>query len=256
MPCFEQRAGYDRRRQRLSRFLILKTGRTVSSLLASGEDFEHWIARESRVALSDFDTLEVFSNEFPASLKAYAGVIITGSPAFVTDREDWSVVTESLVSAALEQEIPTLGICYGHQLLAQCRGGVVDFHPDGREIGSVEISLTNAARNDALFSAMPETFVAQVSHLQSVARLPGDAVLLAGNDFEPNHAFRIGSCAWGIQFHPEFSADVVAAYIRERRREIKNEGLCAEELLQQVRDTPQASKILPRFIEIAIAGVS
>ncbi|RYF49524.1 MAG: glutamine amidotransferase, partial [Comamonadaceae bacterium] len=62
---------------------------------------------------------------------AVAGAIITGSWNMVTDREDWSELTAAWVREAFAGDVPLLGICYGHQLMAHALGGVVDYHPQG-----------------------------------------------------------------------------------------------------------------------------
>jgi GMP synthase (glutamine-hydrolysing) len=193
---------------------IFKAGSTFPSLAAELGDFEDWIAR--RLAPSVARPLRVVDPRCdalpdPASL---AGVIITGSHAMVSDREPWSEACAAWLAAAVPAGLPVLGICYGHQLLAHALGGEVGYHPGGLEIGTVEVETTPAAADDALFAALPPRFPAQVVHRQSVLRLPPGAVCLARNAFEPHHAFRIHR-AWGVQFHPEFSAEAMAGYLAQ-----------------------------------------
>ena len=140
-----------------------------------------------------------------------------------------------------------MGVCYGHQLLAWAFGGVVGFHPGGREIGTIDLELTSEAASDVLFAKMPKQFSAQASHQQSVLSLPDGAVLLAKNSFDAHHAFRLGSSTWGVQFHPEFSAHVMSTYISERRDDITREGLDVEELLARVEATPVSASLLQQF---------
>jgi GMP synthase (glutamine-hydrolysing) len=146
-----------------------------------------------------------------------------------------------------QQQKPILGVCYGHQLLAWAFGGVVGFHPNGREIGTIDIELTLEAASDVLFAKMPKQFSAQASHQQSVLSLPDGAVLLAKNSFDAHHAFRLGSSTWGVQFHPEFSAHVMSTYICERRDDIAREGFNVEELLARVDSTPVSASLLQQF---------
>ena len=114
--------------------------------------------------------------------------------------------------------------------------------------------LQPRADSDALFMQMPGDFKAQASHLQSVLSLPNEAVLLAQNEFEPNHAFRLGDSTWGVQFHPEFDARVMKAYISERKDDIEAEGLDAGLLLRAVSDTPISASLLHRFIALTDVG--
>jgi len=234
----------------LDKILILKTGTTVSSLRTAGEDFEHWFVEGSGLTSEQYDVIEVFEGASLPELSNYQGVIVTGSPAFVTDREPWSEDCAEFIRRTVETSIPLLGVCYGHQLLAHALGGVVYFHPQGREIGSVEVCLNEAGKSDVLLGGLPSQFAAQVSHSQTVITLPENAILLAGNQFEPHHAFRIGNNAWGLQFHPEFSERVIKAYINERRDDLLREHLVPEQLLSAVRPSPHAAGLLQRFARL------
>jgi GMP synthase (glutamine-hydrolysing) len=236
----------------MSKLLILKTGNTVSSLLQRAEDFENWFVAGSGLNRQDFDVVEVFAGARLPAISSYRGIIVTGSPAFVTDRERWSEDSAEFLRLAMAENIPLLGVCYGHQLLAHALGGEVDFHPRGREIGTVEIQLHDAGRKDPLMASLPASFTAQVSHSQTVVKLPDNAVLLAGNEFERHQAFRVGSSTWGLQFHPEFSERIVKAYIFERRKLLADEGLDPEQLLKRVRPSPHAASLLQRFAYLAL----
>ncbi len=227
--------------------LIIKTGNTIASLRDQGLDFEDWFIAGSGLPASDFVVRSLFLGEPLPDLQSTAGILITGSPAYVTDLEPWNETAAAYLREAHEREIPILGVCYGHQLLAWAFGGEVGFHPSGREIGTVPMHLTAAAEQDALLGTLPEKFRAQVSHQQSVLRLPEGAVLLAHNDFEPHHAFRIGNWTWGIQFHPEFSEQITAAYIRERAEDLKAEGLDTDRLLAEVAESPEAATLTRHF---------
>src|SRR5690625_6734079 len=79
-----------------------------------------------------------------------------------------------------------LGVCYGHQLMAAAFGGHVDFHPEGRESGTLAVRLTETGRADALLGTLPERFYAHLTHAQSVLEAPSDAQVLAFNDHDAN----------------------------------------------------------------------
>lgn len=132
-----------------------------------------------------------------------AGVVITGSRSMVTDNLPWSVNLEEWIPSLLEVGTPFFGICYGHQLLARAAGGRAGFHPQGREIGTLSVHLLPDCSGDPLFGSLPQSFLVHATHLQTVLTLPKGATRLAANAHEPNHAFRIGNWAWGVQFHPE-----------------------------------------------------
>jgi GMP synthase (glutamine-hydrolysing) len=144
------------------------------------------------------------------------------------------------IPSLIEANIPFLGICYGHQLLAHALGGRVGFHPGGKEVGTVDVHLLPESLTDPLFGSLPSPF-------QTVLSLPKGAVRLAWNSFEPNHAFRIGSCAWGVQFHPEYDKNIMESYVVEQAKELEAAGRDVAELLRTIRDTPVAVSILSRF---------
>ncbi len=232
------------------KILIIKTGTTIDGLLDEGEDFEDWFVRGCGPDPSRFICSAVDKGEpLPAS-EGIAAAIVTGSPAFLTDLAPWNELAADYLRLLHSQEKPILGVCYGHQLLAWAFGGEVGFHPGGREIGTVDISLTQRSEDDLLFANSPREFRAQASHLQTVIKLPDEAILLAKNDFEAHHGFRLGRTTWGVQFHPEFGAHVMRSYIRERKSEIAEEGMDAQDLLLDVEDTPVSAALLQRFVEI------
>jgi GMP synthase (glutamine-hydrolysing) len=230
-----------------NKILIIKTGNTIPSLLGENEDFEDWFIRGSGLDSSRFICCAVDKGEALPALEDVAAAIVTGSPAYVTDLAPWNEIAADYLRLLHARQKPILGVCYGHQLLAWAFGGEVGFHPGGREIGTVDVELTQVAASDVLFAEMPTQFSVQASHLQSVLSLPNEVVLLARNSFDAHHVFRLGSSTWGVQFHPEFSAHVMSTYIRERSADIVREGLNVEELLARVDATPVSASLLRRF---------
>lgn len=240
----------------MNKILIIKTGHTVQPLLERSVDFEDWIIEGTGLDSGQFLVISVFQGEQLPPLESVSGIIVTGSPEYVTDRANWSEITGNYLKRGVEAELPILAICYGHQLLAHCLGGQVGFHLGGREIGTVAIDLSAEGKKDTLLGQLPDTFLAQVSHQQSVIALPADAVNLAANSFEPHHAFRIGECAWGLQFHPEFSAETIRTYIQVRQQALEKEGIEPEQLLKQVSATPESASVLRGFAEFVFSNIS
>jgi GMP synthase (glutamine-hydrolysing) len=199
--------------------------------------------------------VRAFDGERLPDPRRFSGVVITGSSAMVTDREAWSEGIVSWLPSALEAGTPLLGICYGHQLLALAVGGSVGPNPLGGEMGTVEVRLTEPATRDLLFSGIPPVIHVHASHFQSVLTPPKDAVLLASSDRDPHFAFAYGDRAWGIQFHPEFDADITSAYIDQYGDKLRGAGLDPALLLKTVRDTPYGRDVLQRFREIAQGNV-
>jgi len=143
-----------------------------------------------------------------------------------------------------------LGICYGHQLIAEALGGEAGDNPSGREFGSVELTLTPATAEDPLFGPLANGSAVYVCHKQSALRLPPDALLLASSRLEPHHAFRFGECIWGVQFHPEFDAAAAVEYIGRFRKDLEQEGQDPDKLIAACAPTSPGSGILARFGEL------
>ena len=151
------------------------------------------------------------------------------------------------VAALIAARVPFLGICYGHQLLGRAAGGEVGYHPRGREVGTVSIELTPEGQRDPLFKGIPARFVAHATHAQSLLRLPDGAVHLAFNGFESHHAFRVGESAWGVQFHPEYTREIMQTYVSDEIAGLEAAGEDAGALREVVSDAPFAGRVLTNF---------
>ena len=230
--------------------LIVKSGRTLPELARRRGDYEDWIAAGMGLDPARLRIAHVYENAPLPEPDAFAGVVVTGSSAMVSHREPWSERTADWLAGAVRAGTPVLGICYGHQLLAHGLGGRVGQNPRGREIGTVEVRLSRAARGDPLFEQLPERLRVQATHVEAVLELPVGARLLASNGGDPHQAFAVGDSAWGVQFHPEFDADVVRAYLTARRDLLLAEGLDPEALRRGASDSPHGAALLRRFARL------
>lgn len=239
----------------MKKIFIFKTGETFAECKTQFGDFDEWIKNAIQLPTDvvEIVSIDVLAGEPLPQFKECLAVIITGSHAMVSERLDWSVEIETWLQQSVPHAVPVLGICYGHQLIAQAFGGKVDFHPQGIEVGTVEIECNRInAAEDALFATKPRCFFGQVTHSQSVIQLPANAVNLACNSHEPNQAYRIGDRIWGVQFHPEFPQEVMPAYINNQIQAIDDAGLDKQTLLEQVRSTPEATALLQQFVDFAV----
>jgi len=128
----------------------------------------------------------------------FDGIIISGSQSSVYHDAPWMVDLAAWVRGAIEAELPVLGVCWGHQLLAQVLGGTVEDRGE-YELGYVEIEQV---QTDPLFDGVPDPFVAFATHSDEVVMLPDDVAVLARNA-AGIQAFRKGD-TYGVQFHPEY----------------------------------------------------
>ena len=195
----------------MKKIYIIKAGTTFENIIEKYGDFEDWILKYIDDCVTQI--IDIQNDEELPSFEDCDGVIVTGSHAMVTQEHPWSLKIEEFIKELVKLEIPLLGICYGHQLLAKSLGGKAGYHPKGMELGTVDISVSDEAKNDDIFKHLPQMFDVHVVHAQSALSLPLGAVLLASNKYEKNHAFRIKSNAWGVQFHPEYDKEIMKAYI-------------------------------------------
>jgi GMP synthase (glutamine-hydrolysing) len=154
---------------------------------------------------ADLDVYKVSEGHLPPSFSTatwpYDAVVVSGSQTSVYDDRDWIHETTEWFRRAHAADVPTLGVCWGHQFVAQALGGrVVD-------MGEYELGYHPIRRvgEDPLFEGLPETFTSFETHSDRVAELPPGATVLARNG-EGLQAFRTGS-AWGVQFHPEYDRE-------------------------------------------------
>lgn len=183
----------------------------------------------------------------PTSL---AGLVVTGSPHSVTDREPWVLSGESYLAGAVKAGVPVLGVCFGHQMLAQALGGRVARNPRGREIGTVELAL---CADDPLFRDAERPFRVNMSHLDTVVEPPPGAEILGSTALDACAALRFGERAWGVQFHPEFDREIVGHYAMTRADAVREEGLDPEAIAASAADAPTGARVLLRFVDLLIS---
>lgn len=159
----------------------------------------------------------------PADLAGYAALVVLGGgqdaypdPAGRPGAA-WFPAEVSLLRAAVRDRVPTLAVCLGAQLLATAHGGRVAPAPAGPEVGPALVARRDLAAADPLFARVPFTPDVFQWHSDEVTELPPGAVLLAASPRYPHQAFRIGSAAWGLQFHPEADLAMVTGWAARNR---------------------------------------
>ena len=164
----------------------------------------------------------------PEDLRDHDGLLVLGGSMGADDdlSHDWLGATKDLVRVAARDDVPTLGICLGHQLAAVALGGQVEANDHGRQFGVLPVGWTPAAADDALLGSRP----ARVIHWNNdvVTGLPGDAVALAHAPDGTVQAARFASCVWGVQAHPEVDEAIVERWAADERDEIGAERVDRE----------------------------
>ena len=253
----------------MKKLLIIKTGETFPKIKEQYGDFDEMVRIAAGLKSEEVEVAPVYKGmDVLPGLENIGAIVLTGSHAMVTEREAWSEQLKAWLREIADLQIPTLGICYGHQLLAEAFGGVVDYHLKGIEIGTTTISLTDQGRDDDLFGFLSPVLyssldgnnqggnqmlfgvLGHVTHSQTIKKLPHRAVVLANNDFERHQAFKLNHM-YGVQFHPEFTADVIHAYIDEQRKYLEQAGFDIVKLHKSVIENDFGKQILQWFIWLA-----
>jgi GMP synthase (glutamine-hydrolysing) len=147
--------------------------------------------------------------------------------------------------------VPVFASCFGFQAIGRALGGRVIHDKSLAEVGTHEVRLTAEGRADPLFAELGERFDAQMGHTDHVVELPPGAVRLA---FTPraNQAFKLaGLPVYCTQFHAELARDDLVDRVRQYPEYIRDTtGITVEEFCASLRETPQVTSLLRRFVEL------
>lgn len=181
-----------------------------------------------------------------------AALIVLGGAMGANDEDRFPFLGDlkDLIRTVVTARIPYLGICLGGQLLAAALGAAV---VSGRweELGTSTVRLTEGGRADRLFREIPESFSTFQWHHDSFD-LPGAGVLLATSPACPHQAFRVGSCAWGVQFHPEVTEKIIRDWCAwDSATPAKTEELVAAFSREATEYGTTARRLLQNFLQIA-----
>lgn len=186
---------------------ILQTGRSPEQLVSEfgeyGEMFQTMLANRG----FDFQTYDVIESEFPKTIDECDGWIITGSKFGAYEDHPWIPPLESLVRELHAAKRPLIGVCFGHQIIAQALGGTVEKYAGGWSVGRVEYTTSDGG-SLPLFAW----------HQDQVITPPMGAVTVSSTDFCKHAAMTIGDHIYTIQPHPEFDAGFVKGLAETRAK--------------------------------------
>ncbi len=214
-------------------------------------------ARASGLGLEDFGHVNLVDGVPTRSdLAGFGALMVGGAGHFsLTDRSEafYEPILE-LLRTVVDEGFPTFASCFGYQLLVHALGGSVESDPDGSEVGSFQLRLTDAGREDELFGALPYEFTVQLGHTDRATVMPPGVPNLAASERSPFQALRIpGRPIWATQFHPELDQktnhDRYLAYIDRYDPRRKGEKASGFSSLPSV----EASTLLPGFLK-AVGG--
>jgi GMP synthase-like glutamine amidotransferase len=244
----------------MKKILVVQSRRTPKKIEAEMGRFERAVDGEAELGFVSSVDMSQSWNKPEKIVTGYDAVFFGGSSDFFFDggrelenpeRAGTFEVLERvrpLIAHLLENQIPTLGICLGHQLVSEAFGGKVTHDHQQRKMGTYPVFRTAAGKNDRFFSQLADTFPAQYAHRDSVTSLPMEATLLADGPACKFSALRFGEAFYTMQFHPELTAGDLAENA-EAITEYLKEGQTIEDVIEE---SPVASSIIPTFLRRVI----
>lgn len=166
-----------------------------------------------------FQTYQAISGEYPKDSNKCDAFLITGSKASAYDKEPWIKQLEDYIKTLAEQQKKLIGICFGHQLIAQALGGKVEKSNKGWGVG---VMASEILMNKPWMQPAQQQFSLLVSHQDQVIELPDGAERIACSDFCINSSYQVSNHILTFQGHPEFTVGY-AQQSMDNRREIIGE---------------------------------
>ena len=164
----------------------------------------------------------------------------------------WYESLMAYIQKAIDNNIPVLGICFGHQLLGRLYGARIVCDPAQKELGSIAIRLNEEGQQDALFKGATDPLYSIAGHNDSVVNLPPRLHVLASSDACPIQAFKVnGHSVWGLQFHPELTEQDFKARVEYYKDHYVSKGDAFESIVQRGTIPTNDHVILKNFYAVA-----
>lgn len=223
---------------------ILQTGHMVDEIKATDGDYSDMFARLFQGRDFTYDVYNVVDVAFPAGPEAADGWLITGSKHGAYEDHPWIPPLEDLIRAIHGTDRPMVGICFGHQIIAQALGGRVEKFDGGWSVGRRDYRIGDT------------TLHLNAWHQDQVVALPPGATVLGHNDFCTNAVLAFGPRTLSVQPHPEFGVSVVQGLIEHRAGTVPAPLVeAAREGLSHPTDNPAVADWLADVLEGADATV-
>lgn len=186
---------------------ILQTGYPPENTIPTHGNYADAFARLLGGHGFEFSSWAALEGELPPSIRSADGWLITGSKFGAHEDLPWIAPLENFLRDAYSNDIPIVGICFGHQILAQALGGKVQKYSGGWSVGRVEYRL------DGLSDSLP----LYAWHQDQVVELPPDAEVSGSTDFCQYAALTYGKKAYTVQPHPEFTEHYIKDLLDARK---------------------------------------
>ena len=195
---------------------ILQTGLAPDALIDEMGDYPDMFQRLLAGNGFEFRTYRVVEMEFPSDIHDCDGWLITGSKHGVYENHPFIAPLENFIRALYAAKVPLVGICFGHQIIAQALGGKVEKYAKGWAVGPTVYDFDG------------QSLTLNAWHQDQVTQLPPDATVIGSNDFCANAALVYGDSAFTVQAHPEFKSAFMDGLIQKRGKGVVPDGLMAE----------------------------
>lgn len=197
---------------------ILQTGHSVQRPDAPRREYDDFFREFLKGRGFTFRTWNVVDMEFPESEAEAQGWLITGSKHGVYEDHDFIAPLEDFICRAYAKSIPIVGICFGHQIIAQALGGRVEKFSKGWSVGR------------QLYDFGGETLALNAWHQDQVIEKPSRAETVASNSFCEHAALLYKGKAFTVQAHPEFESDFVETLL-----DLRAPGVVPDDQIQAAR---------------------
>jgi GMP synthase-like glutamine amidotransferase len=194
-----------------------------------------------------YDAVELDEGDAIPPLERYDALWVMGGPMDVweEDQHPWLVAEKAAIREAVrERGMPYMGLCLGHQLLGAALGGKVGKMKTA-EVGILGVELTAEGRADPIFAGMAHSQKALQWHGAEVQVAPPGAVILASSPLCPNQAMRVGSNAYGLQYHVELTSRTVPEWGEVPAYACSLDDTLGKGALPRLRD--EAAGLMPEF---------
>ncbi|WBU55948.1 type 1 glutamine amidotransferase [Paracoccus sediminicola] len=222
---------------------ILQCGQAPETLKDGLGDYPDMFMRLLAGRGLEFENYHVENMQFPGSVHDAEGWLLTGSRHGAYEPHDWIPPLEDFIRNAYAASVPLVGICFGHQIIAQALGGKVEKYARGWSVGAQDYDFAG------------ETLTLNAWHQDQVTQRPDGAEIAGQNEFCENAALIYPGRAYTVQAHPEFKDDFVEGLIETRAKGVVPDALLdtARSRMGGKRDSDRIADRIEAFFRAAVS---